>query len=264
MPEELRIVVTDAGGGGGGGRGGGGLVPGSGAGGGRFVAPSVVQQTFTQSITQGIGLGVGTSLTGLAIQAAKYSVGLPYYGSKLFARTLNAESSDLAGLSAPLAQSVADSNLRSFDVRRRRAAAIGGALAGFERTRSELSSSVGDLWTEILKVMLSFFDVVKPLIENIAANVESMADFINRELPNFLDGFADNLPELFNFIKEPLHIMSRSLRAMERAAEEANMDGFFEQLMANLIAPVGFWPGDQQAPGERNRAFARRARRNGF
>ena len=260
MPEELRIVVTDAGGGGGG-RGGGGLLPAPGGrGGGVYVAPSVAGPSGFGSVLSGVGAGVGIAAFNAAKSTAINVASLPSRAVS----TLSSQVSDLAGLSAPLAQAVAESNLRSFDVRRRRAAAIGGSLAGFETTRSEIGAKVGELWTEILKVMLSFFDAVKPLIERIAANIESMTDIISRELPNFLEGFADALPFWFDFIKEPLHVMARSLRAMERAAEEANLDGFFEQLMRNLIQPVGFWPGDQQAPGERNEAFRRRARRAGF
>lgn len=262
MAEELRIVVTDSGGGSGGGRGGGGTGPIGVGGGGTFSAPGVSRLGALGSVITGVGQGVGmaafNAIKGTAIRAAS----LP---GKAFG-ALTAQVTDLQGLSAPLAEAVAESSMRSFSIRSRRAQALGSSLAGFERTRSELSGKLSDLWTEILKILLAFFEAARPLIEKISTNIEKLTDIIGRELPNFLEGMADSLPFWFDAIKEPLKIMAREVRKIQERMEQAMQDDigdFFDQLMGQL-GPVGFWPDDQRAPGEQDRAFFRRRRRAGF
>ena len=262
MSEELRIIVTDSGGGGGGGGSGrAGVGPVGVGGGGTTVSASVSRLGALGNVITGVGQGVGmaafNAIKGTAVRAAS----LP---GRAFG-ALTSEVSDLQGLSAPLAEAVQESNIRSFNIRARRAQALGGSLAGFEKTRSEISSKLSDLWTEILKILLAFFEASRPLIEKISANIEKITDVLARELPNFMEGLADSLPFWFDGIKDPLRIMAREVRKIHERVEQAmqdNVGDFFDQMMEQL-GPVGFWPGDQRAPGERDRAFRRR-RRNGF
>lgn len=199
----------------------------------------------------GIVAAVGGPV-GIAVAAVAAGLGVAAIAARKFAQVVESQTSRLAGFSGPLAAAQAQTELRRELGLLRRAQRIGPELASAERLRSQFESTMTDLATEVLQILLGILEELRPVIEFVIDGMKAVT--------SFLEEYGDTIGKaaLLMLAKlDPLAaaaiLIARLFQGEVDRREDEEIDDPFTQQFLDLLPrdahgqPL-FWPAGQPVP----------------
>ena len=167
-------------------------------------------------------------------------MGLAAVAAKTWASTVEKQVSDLKGLSAVVSQAAAETDLRRFFSRFRRAQAIGPGLARAEDVRARFEEKLFDLNTRILAILLRVSEKLEPVVEAVGDFLDG--PWVKASLAVLEWFLASNAQALAALLGIELNTKKEEERDLKLG------DAFGQQFDAMVGSNPPFWPGGQQLP----------------
>ena len=205
--------------------------------------------------SSGIVAAVGGPI-GLAVAAVAAGFGAAAIAAVTFARAVESQTSKLAGFSGPLAAAQARTEIGRELGLLRRAQRIGPELASAERLRSKFEGTMTDLTTEILRLLLRFFEEMRPLIEVVIAGTSATTNFLEQHGDKIGEGafaVARGInPKVATAVEIILGIANLMRGEVERREDDEFNDPFTQQFLDLMPRDTQgqplFWPAGQPVP----------------
>lgn len=196
----------------------------------------------------------------IAIGAIAVGAGAAGFALKKMADTFEAEANRLSGLSGPLANATARSDIRRELADLRRARRIGPQLADFEDMRSRGETAVADIQTEIYSILLDIYKDNRGAFEAVVDLLGQIAKLLDKASPviSWLGSAAgrsviESIPGIGPYLNKILTVLNimNDREADNEEDDDGMFDRYFMQLFESVNMPIPGAPNQNPPAGGR-------------